>query len=83
MSMNFSTAEEQDAQKNKINRERIRKLTQDRQEKHGNGKLAQTDGLKTIRTGGKRNQTIVIDDDFEIDPRRIRRLSDVIADEGE
>lgn len=83
MSMNVSTAEEQDAQKSKINQERIRKLTEDRQQHNGNTRLAQTDGLRTIRTNGKRKGTIVIDEEFEIDPRRIRKLKDVITDEME
>lgn len=74
--MNFSTAEEQDAQKNEINSKRIRKLTGDRKNKHGNNKLAQTDGLKPIHTGTKRKQHIVIDDQI-IDPRRIRNLRDI------
>jgi hypothetical protein len=81
MSMNFSTAEELDQQKSKISQERIRKLTQDRQTPHGNGKLAQTDGLKPIKTkGNRRNQHIVIDD-VEFDPRRIRSLRDLETDD--
>jgi hypothetical protein len=85
MSMNFSTAEEMDAQKSKINQERIRKLTQDRQNHNGNGKFAQNDGLKTIKPhgNGKRKQYVVIDDEYEIDPRRIRNLNDLKFDDDE
>lgn len=82
MSTSFSTAEEE--QKFKTSKERVRKLTDDRKDNNGNANLAQTEGLKPIRTNGKRkNNTIVIDDDFEIDPRRIRRLNDVIVSEDE
>lgn len=80
-SMNFSTAEEIDAQKAKIRQERKRKLTDDRKPKRGDSKLAQTEGLKTIRTGGKRNQRIVIDDQV-FDLKRIRNRGDLLtADE--
>lgn len=78
--MHFSVAEEKDAEKHKINKERQRKLTADRKKPY-DGSLAQTEGLRPIKSNGnKRNQTIIIDDEYEIDPRRIRKLSDVTAD---
>ncbi len=75
---NFSTAEELEATKAKNNQNRIRKLTQDRQEK--NGKLAQTDGLKTITQSRRNTNNFVFTDDDEteiIDLKRVRKLSDV------
>ena len=78
--MNFSTAEELDQQKNKINNERRRKLTDDRKPKHGNTKLAVTDGLKPIKAKGKgRKQHVVIDDQV-FDLTRIRNRGDLLSD---
>lgn len=76
---NFTVAEELDERKNKINRERQLKLTKDRRNHNGNGKLAQTDGLKTIRK--PRNEPLFVDDDEEvIDLTRVRSLKDVVKD---
>jgi len=79
--MNFSTAEELDQQKNKINNERRRKLTDDRKPKHGDSKLAKTDGLKPVKPKGKgRNQHIVIDDQV-FDLKRVRNLGDLLSED--
>lgn len=78
--MNFSTAEEIIQQKNKVRNERDRKLTKDRRNKNGNHNLAQTDGLKPIRTHNRRNYSIVIDDQ-EIDLRRVRNADDLLTDD--
>lgn len=83
MSMNFSTAEELEANKNKISKERIRKLTQDRQNpqdvKKPNASV-KAEGLREVKPhgNGKRNQYIIIDDEV-FDPKRIRTLADIEA----
>lgn len=73
----LSVAEELVVEKQKVSQDRIRKLNQDRKPQHDSN-LAQTEGLKVEQTKGRRNTRIeVIDDDFEIDITRVRKLSDV------
>jgi hypothetical protein len=76
---NFTVAEELDEQKSKVSRERQLKLTKDRRNHNGNGKLAQTDGLKTIRKSVQ-EPFYIDDDDQPIDLTRVRNLSDVLKD---
>lgn len=78
--MNFSTAEELDQEKIKIRKQRKQKLTQDRRNPHGNQHLAQTDGLKTIRTNNQRNKNIVIDNQV-FDLRRVRNSGDLLTED--
>ncbi len=82
MSDVLSVAELNEAEKQKVNQERTRKLTQDRKEHH-NGTLSTNEGLKTEITKGRINTNKrheVIDDDFEVDLTRVRKLKDVIAE---
>jgi len=77
MSMNLSAAEEINQKKLKTHQERKLRLDKDKRDRTGN---VNTDGLKTIRSNGKRNQTIVIDDQ-EFDLRRIRNASDLTTED--
>lgn len=74
--MALTLAEEIEIQKHEARKDRKDKLTKDRRNKHGDTRLAQTDGLKPIHVTGRRKGTIQIDDQ-EFDPRRIRKLSDL------
>lgn len=76
---NFTVAEELDEQKSKTNRERQLKLTKDRRNHNGNGTLASTDGLKTIRKPA-REPFYIDEDDQPIDLKRVRNLKDVVKD---
>ena len=78
-SMSFSVAEELEAKKARVRNERERKFTT--KNRNGNHNRAATEGLKEVRTNGKkRKQYIIIDDEFQVDVTRIRNLSDVILD---
>lgn len=76
--MNFSTAEEKDAEKAKAKTRRTMKFTRDR--KNYNGERGDTEGLKIVRKS--RNEPIVWDDDeMPVDLRRVKNLRDLSAGE--
>ena len=76
--MNFSTAEEQDAQKAKAKNRRTQKFTRDR--KNHNGKLSDTEGLRIVHKD--RREPIVMDEeDGPIDLRRVKSLRDLSVGE--
>ena len=80
--MNFSTAEEKDAEKDaekaKAKNRRTMKFTRDR--KNYNGERGDTEGLKIVHKN--RNEQIVWDDDEQpVDLRRVKSLRDLSVGE--
>jgi hypothetical protein len=82
MSITLTTAEELDQQKSKVLKERKRKLEDRNKNRNGNPNLAETEGLRVVKSSGKkRNQYIVLEDDNQvIDLKRIRKASDLVTE---